>query len=88
LQRPHYFALQAAAIRDKKVYVLKPPSFRAKPVQIYLDVEGDQERSFVYLLGMLVVDTFFADYNAFDAGIVGAAFVGFGAIVSVKSSSA
>jgi predicted RecB family nuclease len=47
LQRPHYFALQAAAIRDKKVYVLNPPSLPASPVQIYLDVEGDEERSFV-----------------------------------------
>jgi predicted RecB family nuclease len=56
LQRPHYFALQAAAKRDQKVYVLEPPSFPTSPVQIYLDVEGDLERSFVYLLSMLVVE--------------------------------
>src|SRR5262249_26779612 len=53
-QQPHYFALQAAAIRDKKIYVLKPPPLPASPVRIYLDIEGDKERSFVYLLGMII----------------------------------
>jgi predicted RecB family nuclease len=53
-QRPRYFALQAAAIRDKKIYVLKPPPLPTSPVRIYLDIEGDSERSFAYLLGMIV----------------------------------
>ncbi len=53
-QRPHYFALQAAAIRDNKIYVLKPPPLPTSPVRIYLDIEGDSERSFAYLLGMIV----------------------------------
>ena len=53
-QQPHYFALQAAAIRDKKIYVLKPPPLPASPVRIYLDIEGDSERSFAYLLGMII----------------------------------
>jgi len=56
VNRPHYFALQAAAIRDNKVYVLKPPDIPKSSVQIYLDVEGVPDRSFVYLLGMLVID--------------------------------
>ena len=56
VQRPHYFALRAAAKRDQKVYVLEPPSSPASPVEIYLDAEGDLERSFVYLLSMLVVE--------------------------------
>ena len=30
------------------------PSAPASPVRIYLDIEGDSERSFVYLLGMIV----------------------------------
>jgi predicted RecB family nuclease len=53
-EQPHYFALQAAAIRDKKIYVLKPPPLPASPVRIYLDIEGNSERTFVYLLGMVV----------------------------------
>src|SRR5262249_6507229 len=51
---PHYFALQAAAIRDKKIYVLKPPPLPSSPVRIYLDIEGNSERSFAYLLGIIV----------------------------------
>jgi predicted RecB family nuclease len=54
--QPHYFALQASALRDKKIYVLKPPPLPRSPVWIYLDIEGNSERSFVYLLGMLVDD--------------------------------
>jgi predicted RecB family nuclease len=54
--QPHSFALQATAIRDKRIYVLKPPPLPASPVRIYLDIEGDTERAFVYLLGMLIVE--------------------------------
>src|SRR5262249_52973625 len=53
-QQPHYFALQAAAIRDKRIYVLKPPPLPASRVRIYLDIEGDSDRSFAYLLGMVI----------------------------------
>jgi predicted RecB family nuclease len=37
----HYHALQALAIRDKKIYVLGTPELPASPVRIYLDIEGD-----------------------------------------------
>jgi len=67
VQRPHYFALQAAAIRDKKVYVLKPPTLSQSSVQIYLDIEGDQERSFVYLLGMLIIENGVESWHSFWA---------------------
>jgi predicted RecB family nuclease len=56
LGQPHYFALQAAALRDKKTYVLKPPLLPGSPVRIYLDIEGLEGGSFVYLVGMLIVD--------------------------------
>jgi predicted RecB family nuclease len=55
-QQPHYFALQAAAIRDKKIYVLRPPPLPTSPVSIYFDIEGDAERQFVYLIGLLIDD--------------------------------
>jgi predicted RecB family nuclease len=54
--QPHYFALQASAIRDRKIYVLKPPPIPNSPVRIYLDIEGNPEWSFIYLLGMIVDD--------------------------------
>jgi predicted RecB family nuclease len=53
-QRPRYFALQAAAIRDNKICVLTPPPLPASPVRIYLDIEGDADSRFAYLLGMIV----------------------------------
>src|SRR5262249_38293233 len=54
-QRPHYFALQALALREKKVYVLGTPSLPKAPVRLYCDCEGDPERGFVYLIGLTVV---------------------------------
>jgi predicted RecB family nuclease len=55
-QQPHYFALQAAAIRDRKVYVLKPPPVPVSPVRIYFDIEGNSEKTFAYLLGLVIDD--------------------------------
>jgi predicted RecB family nuclease len=42
------------AVRDKKVLVLGAPQLPDSRVRIYLDLEGDPDRDFVYLLGMLV----------------------------------
>ena len=51
----HNPALQALAIRDKKIYVLGTPELLCASTQIYLDLEGDPERGYIYLLGMIVV---------------------------------
>jgi len=50
----HHHALQALAIRDKKVYVYGTPQLPAKPVHIYIDVEGCPDDKFDYLIGMIV----------------------------------
>jgi predicted RecB family nuclease len=50
-----YHALQALAIRDKRVYVLGTPEVPDGPVRIYFDVEGVPDEGFVYLIGMVVV---------------------------------
>jgi predicted RecB family nuclease len=50
----HYPALQAIAIRDKKVLVVGAPELPDCPVRIYLDLEGDPDRGVVYLMGLLV----------------------------------
>src|SRR5262249_14919097 len=51
----HSHALQALAVRDKKVYVFGTPELPASPVRIYLDVEGNPEEGFNYLVGLIVV---------------------------------
>jgi len=50
----HQHALQALAIREKKVYVLGTPGLPFPSPRIYFDIEGDPERRFDYLLGMIV----------------------------------
>jgi predicted RecB family nuclease len=51
-----YHALQALAIRDRRIYVLGTPELPDSPVKIYLDVEGIPDEGFVYLIGMVVVE--------------------------------
>ena len=76
---PRYAALQALAIREKKVHVYGTPDIPRKPVQVFFDAEGVEDGRFVYLLGVLVVEgdshkmhSFWADgpdqeVEAFDA---------------------
>ena len=40
----HYPALQALAIREKKVHVYGTPDIPRKPVQVFLDAEGSRGR--------------------------------------------
>src|SRR3954447_21171579 len=75
----HYSALQALAIREKKVHVYGTPDLPRKPVQVFFDAEGNEDGSFAYLLGVLLVEgdaqksySFWADgpdqeVQAFDA---------------------
>ena len=53
-RRPHSFGLQALAIRDGKTYVYGTPVLPNRRVRIYLDLEGDPDRNFVYLIGMVI----------------------------------
>jgi predicted RecB family nuclease len=50
-----YASLQALAIREKKIHVYGIPDIPRKPVQVFFDAEGNEDGSFVYLLGVLVV---------------------------------
>jgi predicted RecB family nuclease len=74
--RPHYFALQALAVREKKIYVLGAPKLPDGPVRMYLDCEGDPERGFIYLIGLTIVEggeerhfSFWADKEAEEMSI-------------------
>jgi predicted RecB family nuclease len=50
-----YHALQALAVRDRRVYLFGAPELPDAPVRVYLDVEGLPDERFVYLIGMTVV---------------------------------
>jgi len=52
--QPHQHALKALAIRDEKVYVYGTPELPVCNTRIYFDVEGDEERRFSYLIGVIV----------------------------------
>ena len=52
--QPHNPALQALAIRDQKIYVLGTPQLPQAATRIYFDLEGDPDRQFAYLLGMII----------------------------------
>ncbi|MBN8943497.1 MAG: TM0106 family RecB-like putative nuclease [Rhizobiales bacterium] len=49
-------ALHALAIRDKTIYVLGSPTVPAATVRIYVDMEGDPENGFIYLIGLVVCE--------------------------------
>jgi predicted RecB family nuclease len=49
-------ALQALALRDKRVYVLGTADVPSSPVCMYLDVEGDPDARFVYLIGLIIME--------------------------------
>jgi predicted RecB family nuclease len=51
-----YAALQALAIREKKIHVYGTPDLPWKSVQVFLDAEGNEDGSFAYLLGVIVVE--------------------------------
>jgi len=52
---PYQPSLHALAIREKKTYVLNRPSIPSAKTSVYLDMEGDFEGRFVYLIGALSV---------------------------------
>jgi predicted RecB family nuclease len=54
-KRDHH-ALQALAIRDKKVYVLGSPHLPVRRVSIYLDVEGCPDDRFEYVIGVIIAE--------------------------------
>jgi predicted RecB family nuclease len=62
-----YHALQALAIRDKRVYILGAPQVPNGAVTIYLDVESNPEEGYVYLVGMIVSDSRGEDRYSFWA---------------------
>ena len=76
--KKRYLALQALALRDRRVYVLGAPQIPTSEVRIYLDLEGTTGDGFVYLIGMIVCEgtaqtvySFWADTKDQEASIFG-----------------
>ena len=51
---PHYFALQARALRETNVFIHGSPTLNAKGVHIYMDFEGTPANNSFYLIGLLI----------------------------------
>ena len=65
--KPRYFALQARALRDNKVYFHGTPVLPTPSTSIYYDIEGVPGRRLYYLIGMLVVTETTESYQFFWA---------------------
>jgi predicted RecB family nuclease len=63
----HNFALQALALREKKVHVHGDPMLSLPRTQVYLDVEGLPDRGIYYLIGVLIVTGDSEQYHCFWA---------------------
>jgi predicted RecB family nuclease len=53
--KPHYFSLQALAIRERCIYIHGSPILPECKSKVYLDIEGLPDRDFHYLIGVLIV---------------------------------
>jgi predicted RecB family nuclease len=54
---PHSFALQALAIREKKIHVHGSYAIPSSPTSVYLDIEGHPDRGSYFLIGLVVVES-------------------------------
>jgi len=62
-----YHALQALAIRDEKIYILGTAQIPESPVHIYLDVESNPDTDFIYLIGLVIVESGSEEHYSFWA---------------------
>jgi predicted RecB family nuclease len=65
--KPHYFSLQALAIRENTVYINGIPKLPDCTSQVYLDVEGVPDRGLYYLIGALIVSEKKETFHSFWA---------------------
>src|SRR5439155_20718034 len=50
----HQPALKALAIRKNQIHILGTPAFSLSATSVYIDVEGDPDRDFYYLIGLRI----------------------------------
>jgi predicted RecB family nuclease len=63
--------LQAFAIRTGQTFVQTPPELTRSRPELFLDVEGDPDDDFSYLVGLMVLDGDVASYCSFWADSAG-----------------
>jgi predicted RecB family nuclease len=63
--KQRYFALQAQALRDEKIYIHGSPTLPLAETSIYFDIEGIPGRRFQYLFGMLIVTEAAESFQSF-----------------------
>jgi predicted RecB family nuclease len=54
--KPHYFALQALAIREKRVYIHGTPELSTAGKLVFFDIEGIPEKNLYYLIGVIIIE--------------------------------
>jgi predicted RecB family nuclease len=52
---PHYFSLQAQALREKKIFIHGSVNFKIGAPRVYFDIEGSLESRVDYLIGALTI---------------------------------
>ena len=65
---PHYFSLQAQALREKKIFIHGALNFKIGKPRVYFDIEGTPETRSHYLIGALVVEHGKQEFTSFWAG--------------------
>jgi len=55
-KHPFYFSLQALAIKEQKVYLYNMVDMPNTKTKVFIDMEGDSSGSFIYLIGILVIE--------------------------------
>ena len=73
---PHYFSLQAQALREQKIFVHGSVNLNIDQPRVYFDIEGTPDTQSNYLIGALFVErgkeefaSFWADHD-YDSGQV------------------
>jgi predicted RecB family nuclease len=66
----HKPALQALAIRTRKIYVQQLPTFSRQTVELFVDIEGIPDQQFYYLIGLVICQDNTYTYHAFWANAV------------------
>lgn len=61
------FELRALAIRENKIHIYEVPTLPTSNCRIYFDIEGDPERDFNYLIGMIAEENGIEQRHSFWA---------------------
>ena len=65
---PHYFSLQAQALREKKIFIHGAMNFKIGEPRVYFDIEGTPETRSNYLIGASFVEHGKEEFASFWAG--------------------